>query len=99
MTLPLPRSIPLSPVLLHKAQAVRARLAEGPAEAVTTLPSPCVNICCLDATEQWCLGCLRTLEELRQWGSADAATQRRIWQRILVRLERAAGVQGVGLSD
>ena len=97
MTLPLPT--PLSPALLHKAQAVRACLAAGPAEAVTTLPSPCANICRLDATEQWCLGCLRTLEELRQWGSADAATQRRIWQRILVRLERAAGVQGVGLSD
>lgn len=84
MTLPPPT--PLSPALLHKAQAVRACLAAGPAEAVTTLPSPCANICRLDATEQWCLGCLRTLEELRQWGSADAATQRRIWQRILARI-------------
>lgn len=97
MTLPLPT--PLSPALLHKAQAVRACLAAGPAEAVTTLPSPCVNICRLDATEQWCLGCLRTLEELRQWGSADAATQRHIWQRILARAHRAAHAEGVGLSD
>ena len=97
MTLPLPT--PLSPALLHKAQAVRACLAAGPAEGMSTLPSPCVNICRLDASGQWCLGCLRTLEELRQWGSADAATQRRIWQRILARLQRAAGVQGVGLSD
>lgn len=84
MTLPLPT--PLSPALLHKAQAVRACLAAGPAEGMSTLPSPCVNICRLDASGQWCLGCLRTLEELRQWGSADAATQRRIWQRILARM-------------
>lgn len=81
-----PAPTPLSPALLHKAQAVRACLAAGPAEGMSTPPSPCVNICRLDASGQWCLGCLRTLEELRQWGSADAATQRRIWRRILARM-------------
>ena len=37
--------------------------------------SPCVRNCCLD-DEDTCLGCFRSLEEIKEWGLADA--QRRL---------------------
>jgi uncharacterized protein len=33
--------------------------------------SPCVRNCCLD-DDDICLGCFRTLEEIKEWGLADA---------------------------
>lgn len=34
--------------------------------------SPCVRNCCLDNNDI-CLGCFRSLEEIRQWSQADEA--------------------------
>ena len=31
--------------------------------------SPCIRNCCLD-DDDTCLGCFRSLEEIKQWGSA-----------------------------
>jgi uncharacterized protein len=39
--------------------------------------SPCIRNCCLD-DDLVCLGCFRTLEEIKQWGSADAAQREQI---------------------
>jgi predicted Fe-S protein YdhL (DUF1289 family) len=33
--------------------------------------SPCVRNCCLD-DDDTCLGCFRSLEEIKEWGVADA---------------------------
>ncbi|NQY81929.1 MAG: DUF1289 domain-containing protein [Alphaproteobacteria bacterium] len=35
------------------------------------LPSPCKGICCFDADKQFCIGCLRTLEQIRDWPDLD----------------------------
>jgi predicted Fe-S protein YdhL (DUF1289 family) len=35
-----------------------------------TTQSPCVRNCCLDDGDM-CLGCFRSLEEIKQWGVAD----------------------------
>ncbi len=40
-------------------------------------PSPCVSICTLDDNKV-CLGCKRTLEEIRRWARLPAAEQHRI---------------------
>ena len=40
-------------------------------------PSPCVSICTLD-DNRVCLGCRRTLEEIRRWGRLAASEQWRI---------------------
>lgn len=45
-------------------------------------PSPCINICQLDASGAYCVGCLRTLEELRQWGKASEEEKQAILARI-----------------
>jgi uncharacterized protein len=43
------------------------------------IPSPCVRNCCLD-DEEICLGCHRSLDEIKEWGIADQARRRAILQ-------------------
>jgi len=33
--------------------------------------SPCVNICVIDPTSEFCIGCLRTRREIAGWMSMD----------------------------
>ena len=40
--------------------------------------SPCIRICQLDPQDKHCLGCLRTLDEIRRWSSMPDAERRRI---------------------
>lgn len=70
---------PATPALQHKLHAVEPLLR---AATIQPMPSPCVSVCRMDDARQYCLGCLRTLEELRAWGSADDTTKRQIWLRI-----------------
>jgi uncharacterized protein len=51
-------------------------------------PSPCINVCVLDA-EGYCAGCLRTGAEIGQWISMSAAQQ---WQ-LIAELERRRRVR------
>lgn len=41
------------------------------------LSSPCVRNCCLD-NDDICLGCFRSLEEIRNWRQVDNQTRERI---------------------
>jgi len=38
----------------------RRLLASGP-------PSPCISVCQIDPATGWCLGCRRTIDEIRDW--------------------------------
>ena len=41
-------------------------------EIAMAVPSPCINICQMDAHSGLCRGCLRTLDEIAAWaGAAD----------------------------
>jgi predicted Fe-S protein YdhL (DUF1289 family) len=51
------------------------------------VPSPCLSVCKMHPDNGLCMGCLRTLDEIRQWGQADAATKRGIWIQISQRLK------------
>ena len=31
------------------------------------IASPCVNICRMDDNNRYCIGCWRTLDEIKQW--------------------------------
>jgi predicted Fe-S protein YdhL (DUF1289 family) len=45
----------------ERRRAERRRLlAEGP-------PSPCIAVCRLDDKTGWCVGCFRTIDEIRDW--------------------------------
>lgn len=52
-----------------------------------TVPSPCVSVCRLDLSGRLCEGCLRTLDELRDWGRVDNAGKRAIWANAVARLQ------------
>lgn len=51
--------------------------------------SPCTGVCTLDKTTGYCLGCLRSRDEIAAWGSSSDETRLDILERILER--EAAG--------
>jgi predicted Fe-S protein YdhL (DUF1289 family) len=48
--------------------------------------SPCVRNCCLD-DDLTCLGCFRSLEEIKEWGIVDHQRRRIILQNAKRRKE------------
>jgi len=55
------------------------------------LPSPCINICRMDATSGLCLGCFRSLEEIAGWAGANDTAR----ALILAAVARRRGQIGV----
>jgi uncharacterized protein len=48
-------------------------------DEATDLPvSPCIRMCCLDDRTDMCMGCFRTLDEIRLWRASDAGERLRI---------------------
>ena len=59
-------------VVRAKKQVTQAGAAEGP------VLSPCIGVCAMDADSGFCLGCLRTIDEIAAWSRASEATRRAI---------------------
>ncbi|MCP5267785.1 MAG: DUF1289 domain-containing protein [Zoogloeaceae bacterium] len=57
------------------------------------VPSPCINVCKMDAENALCLGCLRTLEEIAQWSRASNTVKQEILDAVARRrvVQEAAG--------
>jgi len=51
---------------------------------MSDVASPCVRNCCLDEKEV-CLGCGRSLEEIKAWSEAGDAERRLILERAAAR--------------
>lgn len=56
------------------------------------LPSPCINVCRMgqalaEPAEPVCLGCLRSLPEIIEWGSAAVERRQSIWRNVLARMQ------------
>ena len=49
------------------------------------VPSPCVNVCRMNAASGLCEGCARTLDEIATWAALDDDAKRAVWARILQR--------------
>lgn len=76
--------------LAERAEAVR-KLADAACGAQSgSVPSPCMSVCTMNADRSWCVGCLRSIDEIRAWSRADDAAKRAIWQQIAQRLQGAA---------
>jgi uncharacterized protein len=58
-----------------------------PANHVGLLPSPCINICEMNPHNGLCKGCLRTIDEIVQWGSANEAYKHQVWKDLKWRVE------------
>ncbi|AYJ87176.1 DUF1289 domain-containing protein [Sphingomonas paeninsulae] len=60
---------------------------------VDEVASPCTQICTIDARENVCVGCGRTLDEIGAWSGATAGDRRAILMRISAARFRASGAR------
>lgn len=67
--------------------AARADCARAFKENV---PSPCVSVCRMDERSGLCLGCWRTIAEIRAWSTSDDDTRRKLWTTIEQRAQAGA---------
>jgi predicted Fe-S protein YdhL (DUF1289 family) len=51
------------------------------------VPSPCINVCRMDATTGVCTGCLRTIDEIVAWSRMPDPAKRAVW--VLIEARRA----------
>jgi uncharacterized protein len=56
--------------------------ANAAQDTVTSVPSPCINICRMDEASGWCEGCLRTIDEISGWSTYDDASKRAVWDAL-----------------
>ena len=59
------------------------------ADPDSALPSPCLRKCCLD-DDGTCLGCFRSLEEIKEWGGTDNERRHAILENAALRRIRPA---------
>lgn len=52
---------------------------------MSATPSPCINVCKMDAGTGLCQGCWRTLNEIAGWSAADEPTRRAILAAVAER--------------
>lgn len=56
--------------------------------------SPCVRVCVLHPAEQICIGCLRTRDEIADWGRMGHDERRAVMDRLPERASRIARRRG-----
>ena len=61
---------------------LRARAACVQCAPDADLPSPCVSVCRMDAHSDWCIGCLRSIDEIAAWSSLAPPARRGVWRAI-----------------
>ena len=75
------------PASLIKDITRRARSAQ----TAQPVPSPCRNVCRMDAASGYCEGCLRTIDEIAGWSAMAEDDKRRIWAQLSQRADWLAG--------
>jgi predicted Fe-S protein YdhL (DUF1289 family) len=54
----------------------------------TSVPSPCISVCRIEEGSGLCLGCRRTVEEIRDWIILAPEEKRAVLARIAERKQR-----------
>ena len=79
----------LEPVYTNAPLALRTKVVKASGafapDYADVMPSPCVNVCKMNADRSLCLGCYRTIDEIRAWSKSDNAGRLQMWQQLLVR--------------
>jgi len=57
----------------------------------TSVPSPCVSVCRLDDATGYCLGCRRTIDEIRDWIISTPDERQKILDALPARRSGNAG--------
>lgn len=59
---------------------------------LAAIPSPCTNVCRIDARTGLCEGCLRTLDEIAEWSTMNGHEKLAVWDALAQRRVDPAGV-------
>ena len=46
------------------------------------VPSPCISVCRMSDDRSHCLGCYRSIPEIKAWAQADRAQRLAIWDQL-----------------
>jgi len=63
------------------------------------VPSPCINVCRMDAASGLCEGCLRTIDEIVAWGTMADDDKRAVWQRLAQRRTPGGDAHAAGTRE
>jgi predicted Fe-S protein YdhL (DUF1289 family) len=73
---------------LNSAPAAAPSTPSTPSTApAAPVSSPCVSLCKMDQDSGFCVGCLRTIDEIVQWAQAGDDFKRAVWAEIKRREE------------
>lgn len=56
--------------------------AYDPDSTAGPVPSPCIDVCRLDAQREFCIGCHRTRSEIASWRDLSEDDKRAVWRRL-----------------
>ena len=62
----------------------------------SSVPSPCVSVCQMEEATGLCLGCRRTIDEIRDWIILTPDEKHAVLARIEERKRKLAGAGGAG---
>jgi uncharacterized protein len=54
----------------------------------TDIPSPCIDVCDVDSTGQYCIGCGRSMDEIAGWLSVSDDERRATIEKLPERLRQ-----------
>nr|WP_231752010.1 DUF1289 domain-containing protein [Burkholderia sp. MSMB1498] len=76
---------------MRRARPAGATGPTGSAGATgASVPSPCTNVCRIDARTGWCEGCRRTRDEIAGWRKFDDDAKRAVLARLAARRTASA---------
>jgi predicted Fe-S protein YdhL (DUF1289 family) len=47
-----------------------------------SVPSPCIDVCQMNAPTGWCEGCGRTIDEITLWSRLDDSAKLQVWKLL-----------------
>ena len=59
----------------------------------TTIPSPCIAVCQVDIATNCCIGCFRSIDEIREWPIMTAEQKTEALARVAERKAKARAVE------
>jgi len=77
----------MSPPGRSQGELRSAQHEASPVTPQAAVPSPCINVCRMNAASGLCEGCQRTLAEIGAWASMGEAEKRDVWRRLEQRRE------------
>ena len=83
----------------RRRRIAERRRARGAREFDTTIPSPCIAVCQIDDGTGCCIGCFRSIEEIRDWPIMTAEQKTEALGKIAQRKAFAPRHSGRSTTD